>query len=124
MKKNNSTTVSPKPGRSTQTKKVVSIGIDLGDRTSRFCMIGREGEVVEEGSVATTSKGMAQKFGAVSRCRMGLEVGTHSPWVSRLLSSFGHEVIVANARELRAISHSNSKDDRMDAELLARLGRV
>jgi hypothetical protein len=31
----------------------------------------------------------------------------------------GHEVIVANARELRAISGSNSKHDAADAEKLA-----
>lgn len=41
-----------------------------------------------------------------------------------MIASFGHEVIVANARRVRAISDNNSKDDRMDAQLLARLARV
>ena len=53
-----------------------------------------------------------------------MEVGTHSPWLSRLLSSLGHEVIVANARQVQLISASSRKDDRMDAQTLARLARV
>ena len=77
-----------------------------------------------EGSVATTKKAMTQKFAGMRRCRIALEVGTHSPWVSRLLSSLGHEVIVANARQVKLISASSRKDDRLDAEMLARLARV
>ncbi len=37
------------------------------------------------------------------RSRIALETGTHSPWVSRLLSELGHEVIVAHARNVRLI---------------------
>jgi transposase len=44
----------------------------------------------------------------------------HSPWVSRLLKALGHQVIVANARKIPAISGSESKNDRNDAEKLAR----
>ena len=36
----------------------------------------------------------------------------------------GHEVIVANVRELRAISHSDRKSDQVDAEKLARFARL
>jgi transposase len=36
----------------------------------------------------------------------------------------GHQVIVANVRELRAISHSDGKSDRADAEKLARFARL
>jgi transposase len=82
------------------------------------------GEVVEEGKVATTKKGLVQAFGARPRCRIALEVGTHSPWVSRLLSSWGHEAIVANARQVKLISQSSRKDDRLDAQTLARLARA
>ena len=49
-----------------------------------------------------------------------MECGTHSPWVSRLLQGMGHEVWVANARKIRAITASESKNDRNDAEKLAR----
>jgi Transposase len=40
------------------------------------------------------------------------------------LQELGHEVIVANVRELRAISHSDRKSDQVDAEKLARYARL
>ena len=102
----------------------VTIGVDLGDKTSRCCALGADGEVLFEGSMATTKKGITQRFGALARCRVALEVGSHSPWVSRLLASFGHEVIVANARQVQLITHSTRKDDKLDARRLARLARI
>jgi transposase len=98
--------------------------MDLGDKTSRYCVLDERGEIVKEGSVGTTKKALVQKFGALRRCRMAMEVGTHSPWVSRLLKSLGQEVIVANARQVKLISQSSRKDDRLDAQTLARLARV
>jgi transposase len=53
-----------------------------------------------------------------------MEVGSHSPWTSRFLEGLGHEVLVANARKLRAIYASDRKSDRRDAQMLARLGRM
>lgn len=102
----------------------ITIGLDLGDRSSRYCVLNGEGEVVAEGSVATTRKAMLEKFARLGRSRIALEVGTHSPWLSRLLASAGHEVIVANARQLQVITASSRKTDRVDAETLARLARV
>ena len=105
-------------------KRKFTIGLDLGDRSSRYCMLDEQGEVVLEGSLATTKKGLEQVFGRLPRCRMALEVGTHSPWVSRQLTDMGHEVIVANARRVRLITESSRKDDRLDARTLARLARI
>ena len=129
MKKNNIRLKNPKPKQGTTPKqgtKVqrVTIGMDLGDKTSRYCVLGEDGKVVREGSVGTTKKAITQVFASLGRCRIAMEVGTHSPWVSRLLKSFSHEVIVANARQVRLISESSRKNDRMDAEMLARLARV
>jgi transposase len=98
--------------------------MDLGDKTSRYCGLDEDGEVLLERSVATTKKGLTQVFGALARCRVALEVGTHSPWVSRLLKSFGHEVIVANARQVKLITQSTRKNDKLDAHTLARLARI
>jgi transposase len=55
---------------------------------------------------------------------MALETGTHSPWVSRLLTELGHEVIVAHAQKVQLITKSSRKDDRHDARTLARLARI
>jgi transposase len=52
-----------------------------------------------------------------------MEAGCHSPWISRLFTDQGHKVIVANPRKLRAIYESDNKNDRRDAEMLARIGR-
>lgn len=101
-----------------------TIGLDLGDKTSRYYGLNQAGEQTAEASVGTTKKGLSAVFGKMRRSRIALEVGTHSPWVSRLLESLGHEVIVANARRVRAISDSSRKDDKMDARMLARLARV
>jgi len=101
-----------------------TIGLDLGDKTSRYYGLNQAGEETKEGGVATTKKALSAVFGKMRGSRIALEVGTHSPWVSRLLESLGHEVIVANARRVRMISDSSRKDDKMDARLLARLARV
>jgi transposase len=101
-----------------------SVGLDLGDNTSRYLVVDSEGVVKTERSVPTTKKGMSQVFASMVRSRIAMEVGTHSPWVSRLLQSFGHEVIVANARRVRLIGQSSRKNDKQDAKLLARLARV
>jgi len=102
----------------------LTIGIDLGDRSSRYCVLNEVGEVVSEGTLATTRKGLNQVFGKMVRSRVALEVGCHSPWVSRHLSQMGHEVIVANTRKVHLITDSSRKNDRMDAMTLARLARV
>ena len=67
----------------------MTVGIDLGDRISRYCILNEEGEILSEGSVPTTKSGMSQVFGAMPRCRIAMETGAHSPWVSRQLSEFG-----------------------------------
>src|ERR1022692_825801 len=102
----------------------LTIGLDLGDRWSWYCVLDETGEVVLEQKVATTPKAMKEVFGGMPHSRMALETGTHSPWVSRVLSELGHEVIVAHARNVRLIGESRKKDDRLDARTLARLARI
>lgn len=104
--------------------KGLIVGIDLGDRSSRYCILNRDGEVVHAGVVATTKKDLNRIFAALPHSRITLEVGTHSPWVSRHLKALGHEVIVANPRRTRLIAACSNKNDRLDAETLARLARM
>lgn len=123
MKKNNTY-----PGSLKQAQKnwkgPITIGMDIGDKTSRYCILDGDGEVVSEGSTGSTKAAMTQQYGQLRKSRIALEVGTHSPWINRLLKALGHEVIVANPRQLRLITESSRKDDRVDAEMLARLARV
>lgn len=103
---------------------VWTIGLDLGDKKSRALVMDAEGNTVHEETLPTTSSALQGFFSRYPGARVALEVGTHSPWISRLLQGLGLEVIVANARKVRLISHNERKTDRMDAELLARLARV
>jgi len=102
----------------------ITIGMDIGDKYSQICVLDNKGEVVEETRITTTKRGLSKFFSKRSRCRVVLEVGTHSPWISRYLADLGHEPLVANARQVALIYQNHGKDDRTDAELLARLARV
>jgi hypothetical protein len=104
--------------------KQLTIGMDLGDRFTYYCVLDEAGEVVAEEKLPTTKPAMEQVFGRLPRSRVALETGAHSPWVSRQLSELGHEVIVAHARNVRLIGESSRKDDRLDARMLARLARL
>jgi len=102
----------------------MTIGLDLGDRYSYFYTLDAAGENIESGRVQTTRSALEKRFRNGEVARVVMEAGTHSPWVSRLLTEWGHDVLVANPRQLALIAQNDSKDDPIDAELLARLGRV
>ena len=102
----------------------ITIGLDVGDRDSHYYELDAAGEVEAEGRVRTTEDALKRQFAGRDRARVVLEVGTHSPWISRLLEELGHEVIVANARRVRMIYANDSKSDKVDAEMLARVGRM
>ena len=102
----------------------LTIGLDLGDRSSWYCMLDEAGVILLEQRLGTTPKAMREVFGGMPRRRIALETGMHSPWVSRVLNELGHEVIVAHARNVGLIGESRKKDDRRDAQTLARLARI
>jgi len=102
----------------------LTIGLDLGDRNSWYCVLDEAGQIELEQRVRTNAKALREVFGGMASSRVALETGTHSPWISRLLSELGHEVIVAHARKVRLIGESRKKDDRLDAQTLARLARI
>ncbi len=102
----------------------MTIGMDLGDRKSHVCVLDDGGEIVDEFCVSTTAVAMKGAFAKRSPTKIIIEVGTHSPWLSRMLGEWGHEVVVANPRALRVISQNPRKNDRHDARILARVGRL
>src|SRR5258705_4886707 len=102
----------------------LTIGLDLGDRSSWYCVLDEAGVILLEQRLSTTPKAMGEVFDGMPRSRIALETGMHSPWVSRVLNELGHEVIVAHARNVRLIGESRKKDDRLDAQTLARLARI
>lgn len=110
--------------QNTVNKDVRTIGLDLGDTKSTYCVMDAEGRIISESSIVTSRDALTSKFGAMKRARIVLEACGQSNWIAKLLESFGHEVVVANPRQLHLISKSVKKTDRNDARLLARIGRV
>jgi transposase len=102
----------------------LTVGVDLGDRWSQYCILGLEGERLIEGQVGTTQADVAEFFGAIMGARVVIEVGTHSAWVQEIIAGCGHEVLVANPRLMEGSKRRKRKNDRIDANKLARLGRV
>jgi transposase len=98
-----------------------TIGIDVSDRTSCYCILDQTGEVSNEGKLQSTPEAYRQQFGGMGRAVIALEAGTHSRWMSALLIECGHEVIVANPRRLRLLTTSDKKNDPQDARTLAEM---
>jgi transposase len=104
---------------------MLTAGVDLGDKYSCLCLIDTEsGEVIEEDRLRTIPESFSRRFDSEQQLRIAIEAGTHSPWVSRLLEELGHEVLVANPRKTKLIYANKRKNDKLDAENLARLARV
>jgi hypothetical protein len=76
----------------------LTVGVDLGDRWSQYCILGLEGETLAEGQLRTTQEDVGEFFRAFTTARVVIEVGTHSAWVQDVITELGHEVLVANPR--------------------------
>ena len=107
----------------TNDSRTQTVGLDLGDRQSVYAIQVGE-EIVSRGRVGTTTAKMERFLRELPPSVVVLEVGTHSPWVSRLVQRCGHEALVLNPRHLELISKSTTKTDKNDAETLAWLGQM
>jgi transposase len=111
-------------GQGNAGKTGITIGMDLGDRFTHVCVLDEAGAVAERRRVLTRPASLRRLLASYPASRVVLEVGAHSPWVSRLVSESGHEAVVANPRRLAMIYANESKNDSVDAEALARVGRL
>ena len=102
----------------------LTVGVDLGDQRSHFCVLGLQGETLSEGQLQTREAEVAEFFQAIPPARVVMEVGTHSPWMQEIIAGEGHEVVVANPRLMEGSKRRKRKNDRIYAKKLARLGRV
>ena len=111
------TTVAPLPAR--------TIGLDLSDRTLRYCELDAAGTIIAEGALKLTRTALCQYLGAQpAGTRVALETGGQSAWVRDVITGLGHEAVVGNARELAAVTQSLQRTDQRDARQLARLARL
>jgi len=102
----------------------LTVGVDLGDQWSHYCILGLQGETLSEGQLQTREAEVVEFFQALPPARVVMEVGTHSAWVQEVIAGKGHEVLVANPRLMEGSKRRKRKNDRIDAKKLARLGRV
>src|SRR5258708_20311415 len=102
----------------------LTIGLELGDHWSCFCVLDEAGKIILEQKVAMTPEAMKQTFAKIPQSLIALETGTHSPWVSRLLTELGYEVIVAHAQKVQLITKSNRQNDQHYALTLSRPARI
>jgi transposase len=114
----------PKSSTHSSVELPTTIGLDLSDRVSHFHVQRGDGVALATGKVATTREALMPFFQRWKGCRVVIEAGGHSPWISRLAQCCCVEVVVANPRRVELISKSNKKTDRSDAALLAELGRT
>ena len=102
----------------------LTVGVDLGDQWSNYCILGLGGETLREGQFRTRRQEVGEFFQGLAISRVVIEVGTHSAWVREVIAGLGHEVLVANAQRMEGRKRRRRKNDRIDAAKLARLGRV
>jgi transposase len=110
---------SPEPNRDRLT-----VGVDLGDKWSNYCVLGLDGETLVEGELQTSQRCFSEFFAALMPARVVMEVGTHSAWAHDAVAGCGHEVLVANPRQMEGPKQRKRKNDRIDAHKLARVGRM
>jgi transposase len=111
-------------GRLSPNRDRLTVGVDLGDQWSNYCILGLDGETLAEGQFRTRREDVAEWFRALAAARVVFEVGTHSAWVREVVMGCGHEVLVANPRLMDGTKRRKRKNDGIDANKLARLGRV
>jgi len=101
----------------------ITIGMDLGDKNNTVCVLDSQGNIVHKEHIENTEESILKCMKKLSNATVAIEAGTHSPWISRLLTGIGQTVLVGNPRKLRSIWQSEKKDDMRDAEMLARIAR-
>jgi len=97
------------------------IGIDIGNKLNFICVLNREGKELFVGSIPNTKEAMLEYFDSIEKSSVVLEVCSHSPWISKLLVSIGHDVFICNPRKLSSVTQNIKKSDEEDCQMLAKL---
>jgi transposase len=101
----------------------VTIGMDLGDKNNAVYVLDKSGREELSDTIDNNADAIRVFFSQYPGATVAIEAGTHSPWISRQLTSMGCKVLVGNPRKLRVIWDSNDKSDGRDANMLARVAR-
>jgi len=108
----------------TAERSPLTIGLDVGDTFTHFCVLDAERKVLHRGKFKTGQGGLRYALKRWRGALVVLEAGSQSPWMSRALAAEGYAVHVADPRRVQLLSKDPRKSDRRDAETLARFGRL
>lgn len=100
-------------------------GFDVGKKSSSYCVRNGARTILEEGKVSMKEAALRAAFTGKPRMRFVLEASTKSFWVADVVESLGHEAVVVDAAQTKAlVSARRSKTDKKDARVLAELGAL
>lgn len=101
---------------------MLSIGLDVHERTSSVCILNGSGEVVKELTVKGHPRKVLEVLGGLKEpFQICYEASTNYGWLYDELSRIAKRVLVAHPGRLRLIFKSRRKNDRLDAARLAKL---
>jgi transposase len=100
------------------------IGLDIGDRFSHYAVRNSVGAILEEKRLPSTEVALRKSFTPFKGNRLLMEVGTHSPWMQRVLRELGIDARVCEARSAAEANRYGRKTDVRDARLLSELLRT
>lgn len=96
-------------------------GLDMGKKSSHFCIVDEKREIQREGKISNTPNALKKAFGKFDRMRIVVEASTKSFWMADQLEALGHEPIVVDPGRTKAIGAALIKHDKLDARVLATL---
>ena len=99
----------------------MTIGLDVGDRNTHYCVLDAARNVVDRGSIPTAKGRITMELQKFAPALAVLEAGSQSPWLSRHLEKLDFTPLVVDPRRVQLITKDPRKTDRRDAETLARL---
>lgn len=113
-----------KKEKNTKSKTFNTIGMNISDKKHTICVLDSQAKIIKQFQISNTKGAIIKVCESYPGSRVIIEIGTHSPWISRLLQEQGMQVIVANARKLKMIYQNESKSDKADAQMLASVGKL
>jgi transposase len=102
---------------------MVHVGVDLHKRMSQIAVLTEEGEITQR-RLANDPAALQAFFGQLPpHTPVAIEASGTWWWLVDLLEGAGHQPVLSNPKQTKAIAAARLKNDRVDAERLALLLR-
>ena len=102
---------------------MVHVGVDLDKHTSQIAVLAGDGEIAQQ-RVPNDAARLAKFFAELPpQTPVAIEASGTWWWLVDLLEELGHQPVLSNPKQTKAIAAARLKNDRVDAERLALLLR-